>query len=83
MNYTVKSIVDQLGYSEDNLINANDKYYDYYYRIYVPNEETLEESVYNIIGIKTFNTVDEDEISKYHRIYWNKNDLPISILITV
>lgn len=81
MNHTIESIVNQLGYSSDNLIEANDEYYDYYYRLKIPNVETTQESVCDIIGIKAFSIVDEDEISKYHRVYWNKNDLPISILI--
>lgn len=81
MNYTIESLINQLGYSSDNLVESNDKYYDYYYRIKISPTDKKEESICNIIGIKVFNSVDEDEISKYHRIYWNKNDLPVSILV--
>lgn len=33
MNYTIESLINQLGYSSENLVESNDKYYDYYYRI--------------------------------------------------
>lgn len=81
MNYTIESLINQLGYSSENLVESNDKYYDYYYRIKISLADKKEESICNIIGIKVFNSIDEDEISKYHRIYWNKNDLPVSILV--
>ena len=81
MNYIIESLINQLGYSLENLVESNDKYYDYYYRIKISLADKKEESICNIIGIKVFNSIDEDEISKYHRIYWNKNDLPVSILV--
>ena len=33
MNYIIESLINQLGYSLENLVESNDKYYDYYYRI--------------------------------------------------
>lgn len=74
MNESIKALVEQLGYKE-NLTESQDKYYDYLYCL------RTNEISYNIIGIKYFDTIDEIEVKKNHRIYWNKNDVPISIII--
>lgn len=81
MNNEIKQLIDALGY--DNLVESTDDYYDYYYRISYQNTQEYINSKFNqdIIGIKYINTVDEVVIKRLHRLYWNKNDVPISILV--
>ena len=41
----------------------------------------IEEKEYPIVGIKKLYCSTEEEIAKQHLFYWNRNDVPISILI--
>lgn len=83
MNKEIEKLINDLEYDPQNIIKSDDKYYDYYYRLSCNNEEGLEKHGYqlNIIGIKYFDSTNEEIIKNYHRIYWNKNDLPISIIV--
>lgn len=41
----------------------------------------IEEKEYPVVGIKKLYCSTEEEIAKQHLFYWNRNDVPISILI--
>lgn len=53
----------------------NDAEYDAEYIIEIENNQ------YTIIGIKIFESSDEELIVKQHLKYWNRNDVPFSILV--
>jgi len=70
------SVLDYKSSTNFNSLNPNDLYdYDAEYKI------TIEENSYTIIGIKILDNIDEERIAKIHLAYWNKNDIPFSILI--
>lgn len=66
--------IKMLGY-ENNIHPYKNGLYDFTYNITINNESHI------IISIKKFDEINEDEIKSIHKIYWNKNDIPISILI--
>lgn len=41
----------------------------------------VEQTEYPIVGIKRMDIIDEDLIIKQHLLYWNHNDVPISVII--
>ncbi len=41
----------------------------------------IEEKEYPIVGIKKLYCTSEEDIARQHLFYWNKNDVPISILV--
>lgn len=53
----------------------NDEDYDAEYIIEVENKK------YTIIGLKIFKNYNEESIVKQHLKYWNRNDVPFSILV--
>ena len=73
-NENFDRLIKYLGY-QGHLSEDCDELYDCTYSI------TIDEKSYNMIGIKTFEENKHDEIRKLHKKYWNKNDIPISILI--
>lgn len=69
-------IVDILGYkNSSNYYVKKNSIFDAEYTIKVDNKD------YTIVGIKTFKEKDEKVILKQHLQYWNKNEVPFSILI--
>ncbi len=81
MNEYIVNLINMLGYDPKNLLKSCNNHYDYVYCIYYTDNESNRSIPYNLIGIKYFNTIDEKEIHGHHRIYWNSNDMPISILV--
>ncbi|MCH3965731.1 MAG: N-6 DNA methylase [Clostridium sp.] len=55
--------------------NGSGDLYDATYSI------SLDGKNYTVLGIKKLNFIDEREIVKNHLKYWNKNDIPFSIII--
>lgn len=71
-----KFIVDMLGYrNSSNYYDRKNIAFDAEYAIKVDNKD------YTVVGIKVFKEKDEEIILKQHLQYWNKNEVPFSILI--
>ncbi len=49
-----------------------------YDAIYYAN---VEQNEYPLVGIKCFENLDETVIIKHHLLYWNRNDIPISVMV--
>lgn len=75
MNFRIKEVLNQLCYKDDCIKKSTDNLYDYYLVLTIDNID------YNVIGIKYFESYDEKLIKEQHNKYWNKNDIPVSILI--
>ncbi len=70
-------LLEALGYQSSSnfrFINGNDDY-DAEYTIEVENEK------HTLLGIKVFREYDEQKIVRQHLKYWNRNDVPFSILV--
>ena len=67
-------LMKYLGYQE-HLRKGCNEFYDYTYN------STINDKSYMMIGIKKFEENQKDEIKILHKKYWNKNDIPVSILI--
>lgn len=71
-----RQLIHTLEYETSPFYRPDDKgIYDYCYYLEV------EETEYPIIGVKQLDSLDEESIIKQHLHYWNRNDVPISILI--
>lgn len=73
-----EDLVSVLGYKNSTnfkIIKEKESLYDAIYDI------SLNSKSYTILGIKVFDFIDEREIAKIHLKYWNKNDIPFSIII--
>ena len=81
VNDYINNLINILGYDSKNISKSCNDLYDYVYCVYYTDNESNLEIPYNLIGIKYFDIIDEKEIQSYHRIYWNSNDMPISILV--
>lgn len=69
-------LIDMLGYkTSSNYHSSRDADYDAEYAIEIENRS------YVIIGIKVLKEKDEEKILEQHLKYWNRNDVPFSILI--
>lgn len=69
-------LIDMLGYkTSSNYHSSKDTDYDAEYVIEIENRS------YAIIGIKALKEKDEKKILEQHLKYWNRNDVPFSILI--
>lgn len=69
-------LVNILEYKNNPLFRPDEtKFYDMLYYIKV------EENEYPIVGISCMEDAKEEKILKQHLLYWNKNDVPISILV--
>lgn len=69
-------IVDILGYkNSSNFCASKNNDFDAEYSIKIDNKD------YTVVGIKVFQEKDEEAILKQHLQYWNKNEVPFSILI--
>ena len=67
-------LMKYLGYQE-HLRKGCNEFYDYTYN------STINDKSYMMIGIKKFEENQKDEIKILHKKYWNKNDIPVSILL--
>ena len=73
---TYKKIVDFLGYyGNPSFVTDKSGIYDACYYV------TINDIQYPVVGIKKIAKVDEDNINSLHLLFWNRNDVPISILI--
>ncbi|MDD3251739.1 MAG: N-6 DNA methylase [Lachnospiraceae bacterium] len=71
-----RQLIHVLEYETSPFYRPDDEgIYDYCYYIESEYKE------YPFIGIKRIDSIDEDIIVKLHLFYWNRNDVPISILI--
>jgi hypothetical protein len=70
-------LIDKLGYktSANYSEQSSDPDYDAVYTIDIENRR------YTVVGIKRFHEKDEKKILEQHIKYWNRNDVPFSILI--
>ena len=70
------SLIHFLGYQSNPCYRTDEMgSYDACFYVDIDGEE------YPIVGIKKLYSVSEEEIVRQHLLYWNKNDVPISILI--
>lgn len=74
---TFESLVKLLGYNDSPNFAylQGDEDYDAEYTIEIEGKK------YPIIGLKELQNDDEEVIAKQHLRYWNRNDIPFSILI--
>lgn len=78
--YTCEQFYDSLIHFleyESNPLYREDKMgiYDAYFSVNIDQKE------YPIVGIKKLFFTSEEDIVKQHLFYWNRNDVPISILV--
>lgn len=71
-----RQLVNILEYKDSSLFRPDEtKFYDMLYYV------NVEENEYPVVGIRCMEDANEEEIARQHLLYWNKNDVPISILI--
>lgn len=71
-----RQLVDILEYKDSSLFRPDEtKFYDALYYV------KIEKNEYPVVGICCMEDADEARIAKQHLLYWNKNDVPISILV--
>lgn len=78
--YTCEQFYDSLIYFleyESNPLYRVDKMGIYDACFYV----NVDQKEYPIVGIKKIFSVSEEDIVKQHLVFWNRNDVPISILV--
>lgn len=70
-------LLEELGYySSPNFhFTENDKDFDAEYVLTIDNRK------YTLLGIKVLRDCSEGEIARQHLKYWNRNDVPFSILV--
>lgn len=69
-----RQLVKVLEYKDSSLFRPDaTNFYDMLYYVKV------EENEYPIVGICCMEDANEEKIAKQHLLYWNKNDIPISI----
>ncbi len=69
-------LIQKLGYENNSSYRVDESgIYDECFFITINNEE------YPVVGIKFMDEVEDEEIWKQHIIFWNRNDVPISILV--
>ena len=71
-----RQLITILEYKNSSLFRPDTtEFYDMLYYVKVEGTE------YPIVGICCMEDANEEKIAKQHLLYWNKNDVPISILI--
>ncbi len=69
-------IIDCLGYkASSSYVPDEDNVYDNIFYVEINNIK------YPLVGIKKLDEIIEDQIDKLHLKFWNRNDIPISILV--
>ena len=73
----LKALLEALGYDKSPNFHytENDENYDAEYIMEIENKS------YTLIGVKVIKENDEKMISALHLKYWNRNDVPFSILV--
>lgn len=71
MNNRIKTFINNIGYSSDDL-RENVFIYDYVFEI----------SGEKLIGFIELYSDDEDELKHIHKKFWNYNEVPISVILT-
>lgn len=72
------ALIDVLAYRDSPNFFENSESNDFYDAEYAV---TVNDERYSLVGIKKLSFTSESEITKLHLQYWNKNDIPFSILI--
>lgn len=76
MEQIYRQVVNALEYENDTAYRPDETgFFDACY--YAETEQEM----YPLVGIKRLDSYDEEQIMRQHLRYWNRNDVPISILI--